>query len=53
MKKVKVRRLDTENFECDANAIDQYLGSHPRKKLMKAVLEQAEKTKKPPEPVKV
>ena len=49
MKRVMPLRIETDDVEFDSNAIDEYLAFHPRKKLMKAIMEKVGKIDKPKE----
>lgn len=49
MKRVMPPRIETDDVEFDSNAIDEFLGFHPRKKLMKAIMQKVGKIDKPKE----
>ena len=38
MQKVRPPRIEPDEVEFDIHVIDEYLGFHPRKKLMKAIM---------------
>ncbi len=49
MKRVRPPRVELDEVEFDMHAIDEYLGFHPRKKLMKAIMAKVGKIEKPKE----
>ena len=47
LKRVKPPRIEANEVDFDAHAIDEYLGFHPRKKLMKAIMQKVGKIDRP------